>query len=459
MNKDPLHNLKDELDKELFQHMEITSQKRSIMSKIQQQKKKRRINWHMFLNFGIAAAIIFIVSILGSSYLPKDELADEDRIEENQEPQDDKERSTFIPEDELKEKLEEEKRAIQDRDRQSPVRVEEPDTDPKPPVEKEEPEKEEPVEEVSIAPTPFDFSYIIQNPGEFKDQASKGILHGTNTKLGETYDSIKEKYGDLPLAGGYEGGYQYFLGEDYVLSFTEEQGGILHRSEVRSQDTPLTVNQVIKALGDPYYFHNLMSDRIYLVYFLGGNQILMRVEGLVDLEPESVNVDYKVVGVDLEAKVTSVELSEKWLNEKNLPKEVRFISKEDVIDPLKFNQKWFTQAKEKALTNNQVKNVEFVNFNNSETQFLFKLTVTDETTAEKAKELIKNFIQELTRISEKDTGDQRVWDYFGYSLLVNSSTKGTLLEGYGTNYTKDPNSDKPHHTTGAYPPEIDWHEH
>ncbi|MGG3915957.1 hypothetical protein [Rossellomorea vietnamensis] len=463
MNKDPLHNLKDELDKELFQNIEITSQKRSIMSKIQKQKQKKSFNWNMILNVGIAAAIIFIVSILGSSYLPKDELAEDDHIEKNQEPEDENEHSAFIPEDELKEKMEEEKKASQGKKRPSPVREEEPDTSTETtkPVEEEKEEKE-PVEKVSLASPSFDFSSIIQNPGEFKDQASQGILFGSGIKIGDTYDSVVEKYGDVKFATFYEGTPVYSLGDDYLLSFTEKEGGTLYNSGVKyNKNSSVNVNQVINALGDPYYFFNAMDDELLLIYYVGEFQVAMRVEGLYKLEDNTGNNAYKVEGVDLKAKVVRVELTQKTMDKQYLTKDVRFISEEDRIKPMKFNDTWFTQAREKVVAYDDVEDVTLKKFD-AEASLSFQVKVKEGTTAERGKELTDELIQEITRISEQDTGEERVWDYFACSVLV-TSTPQLILEGYGTNnygrkLTDVPFGEKPHQTTGTYPPEIKWHE-
>ncbi|KPL59321.1 hypothetical protein [Rossellomorea vietnamensis] len=329
MNEDPLHNLKDELEKELFQHKEIPSQKKTIITKIQQQKYKKRRSWRMILNPAIVAAIIFIGSVLGSSYLSKDELAKNDHQIESKERKDEKSHSAFIPEDDLKEKIEKEKRTLQDKKRESSVKEELPDSEDVDTQVQEMEEEKKPVGEFIIDPPTFDFSVIIQNPEEFKEQASKGVLYGTETKLGDTYDSIIERYGKLPATGGYEGGYRYFLGSDYVLSFTEQQGGALDRAEVRNKGNTLTVNQIINALGEPYFLYDMMNDRVNLVYYVGENQLLMRVEGLVDIDDESENSDFKVVGVDPEAEVTAVTLSEKWIDEKTLTKNVKFITSAD----------------------------------------------------------------------------------------------------------------------------------
>ncbi|WGG45464.1 hypothetical protein [Rossellomorea sp. DA94] len=459
MIKDPLRNLKNELEKELFQNIEMPSQKQAILTKIQKQKYKKRRNWRMILNVGIVAAIIFIVSVLGSSYLPKDELVENDHLNETKEPQDDKGHSAFIPEDALKEKIEKEKRTLQDKKRQSPVREESPDTEDVDTQGQEKEEEKEAVGEFIIDPPTFDFSVIIQNPEEFKEKASKGILYGTDTKLGDTYDSIKERYGKLPATGGYEGGYRYFLGDDYVLSFRERQGGTLYRSESRIKEKTLTVNQVINAMGDPYYFYDMMNDRVNLVYTVDGNQLLMRVEGLVDIDGTSDNSDFKVVGVDLEAEVTAVELSETWIDEKKLAKKVKFITADDLEIPFHFNENWIIEAKEKILAKQQVKNIDYKKIENDDTSYCFKITVGKDITHEKGKEIARYLIEEITTSSEKETGQKRVWDYYSYSLLVTQERNGMtkrILEGYAQNFPKKDSMDTPHQTAGSYPPEVEW---
>ncbi|MBW3110317.1 hypothetical protein KYJ26_00475 [Bacillus sp. MCCB 382] len=460
MNKDPLHNLKDELDKELFQNIDIPSQKRTILTKIQKQKKKKGFNWNMVLNVGIAAAIIFIVSILGSSYLPKDELADKDQMEENQEPQDDNDHSAFIPEDDLQKKIDEEKQDTQNKKRQSPVREEGPDTDDinKPANEKKE--EKETGEEVTLTPPAFDFSSIIENPGEFKDQASKGILHGSGVEIGDTYESVTDKYGNINLAVMYEGGPVYSLGDNYLLSFTEKQGGTLHKSGVKFQgDSSVTVKQVINALGDPYYFYNEMNDHVSLEYIIGDYEISLIVEGLYKLD--KTGSDYKVEGIDLEAKVVRVELDSKKMPIEFLTKEVRFITEADLKLPMQFNNTWFSQAKEKVMNYDEVEDVTMKKID-AEASLIFQLKVKEGTTSERGKELTNELIQEITRISENDTGEERVWDYFAYRILVTSTPK-LIVEGYGLNmYGRKladvPPGEKPHQTTGTYPPEIAWHE-
>jgi hypothetical protein len=328
--RDPLFTLKEDLDKEIFDKIEITSQKRRILSKIHHQHHKKKINWHIFLNIGVTAAFICLLSILGSSYLSNEELTKEDPGEEIQKPEKTDRHSTFIPEDDLKDEINEEKREL--RKKQQPV-VEEDKTDPAPSSgdEEEEPEKEEPKpsETTNMVP-PFDFSYILQNPAAFKAEASQGILHGTNTFIGESFESITEKYGNLPFASGAEGGYKHNLGSDYLLTFDEKGDGSLHRVEVKRTDTNITVEQMVNALGDPYFYHDMMTtNRVYMAYIYGNYQLTMMVEGEVELKQKNTNPELDVVFVDSDARLTTLQLSSKWLDETLLNKNTEISDREE----------------------------------------------------------------------------------------------------------------------------------
>ncbi|MEL3970733.1 hypothetical protein AAEO50_00425 [Rossellomorea oryzaecorticis] len=327
--KDPLFTLKEDLDKELFDKIEITSQKRLIMSKIHHKHTKKKINWHIFLNIGVTAAVICLLSILGSSYLSNEELTEEDPGEEIKNPEMTDQHSMFIPEDDLKDEINEEKKEI--RKKQKPV-VEDNINDPAPSSEEEEPEKEEPKpNETTIQVPPFDFSYILQNPAAFTAEASQGILHGTNTIIGESFESIAEKYGDLPFVSGAEGGYKHNLGSDYLLTFDEKGEGILHRVEVKRRiNTNLTVEQMVNALGIPYFYHDAMSTNgVYMAYIYGNYQVTMRVEGKVELNQRDTNADLDVVFVDSDAKLTTLQLSRKWLEETLLNKNTEISAGEE----------------------------------------------------------------------------------------------------------------------------------
>ncbi|WP_175990061.1 hypothetical protein [Bacillus sp. Marseille-Q1617] len=329
--RDPLFTLKEDLDKELFDKIEITSQKRRIMSKIHHHHPKKKINWYIFLNIGVIAAFICLLSILGSSYLSNEELTEEDPGEEIQIPDKPDQPSTFIPEDDLKDEIKKEKREL--RKKEQPA-VEDDKTDPAPSNEdeEEESEKEEPKQRGTTSPAPpFDFSFILQNPTAFKAEASQGILHGVNIVIGESFDSITEKYGNLPFASGTEGGYKHNLGSDYLLTFDEKGDGILHRVEVKRRTvTNLTVEQMVNALGIPYFYHDAMSTgEIYMAYIYGDYQLTMRVEGDVELRQRDTNADLDVVFVDSAAKLTTLQLSRKWLDETLLNKNTEIGAREE----------------------------------------------------------------------------------------------------------------------------------
>ncbi|QTC40497.1 hypothetical protein I7V34_15125 [Bacillus sp. V3] len=309
------------MDKEIFDKIDITSQKRRIMSKIHHQQPKKKINWHTFLNIGVTAAVVCLLSILSSSYLSIEEPTEEDPGKEIQKPEKRGQHSTFMPEDDLKDEISDEKRELRKK-QQTAVEEDKSDSAPSSVEEEEEPEKKEPKpNETTNAVPPFDFSYILQNPAAFKAEASQGILHGVNTSIGESFESIEEKYGTLPFASGTEGGYKHNLGSHYLLTFDEKEGGTLHRVDVSRTDTYLTVKQVVNALGAPYFYHDAMTtDSVYVAYIYGDYQLTMRVEGDVELRQRNGTADLEVVFVDSDAHLTTLQLSRKWLDETLLNK-------------------------------------------------------------------------------------------------------------------------------------------
>jgi hypothetical protein len=453
--KDPLFNIKEELDKEVFDKMEVTSQKRSIMSKIHQHQQKKKITWHIFLNIGVTAAVICLLSILGSSYLSNEELAEEAPVEKIQEPEEPDQQSTFTPEDDLQDKIDQEKKDLL---KKRKAALDKEPTNPDPPVVENEMDKEKEIEEAASTLTPFDYSYIIQNPDKFKSEASQGILHGTHTVIGESYNAIAAKHGDLPFAGGAEGGYKHHLGNDYLLTFDAKGDGILHRAEVsRRPSTNLTVKQMVNALGEPYYYHDLMNGYVYMAYLYGNYQITMRVEGDVGLKQNSTNAEYKVVSVDPGARLTTLELGRKWLNEELLNKGHEQDPGGSVEPAPIFKDKWVNIAKEKMLVNNDFKNIELQRNVNSDDQFLFKIYVSEGTAIETAKKLADVFLAEVTRAAEEEFKEQSIWNYYSYSLLVNrqksDGTFESILEGYAENFS---GNTKPV-VRGTHPP-VDWHQ-
>ncbi|MGG3915959.1 hypothetical protein [Rossellomorea vietnamensis] len=171
---------------------------------------------------------------------------------------------------------------------------------------------------------PFDFTFILSHPEEFKEAASKGIFYGTNLRIGNSYKIITAKYGDLKPEGSYKGGYLSLVGTAYHLNFPAEKEGSLLSIRTMNPRPVTKVETVIEDLGEPYYYHDLMDGSVNLVYLFGDYQVTMELKGSNKTEPKQDSADYKVVGIDLDSTITSFELRKTWIKAENLDKNVNY---------------------------------------------------------------------------------------------------------------------------------------
>lgn len=446
MNKDPFHNLKSQLDRELFEKKEIVSQKRTIMTKIHQQTKRKKMR-HLYTNLGVAAAIIFIGAILSSSYLDKKEIVKEPRSEEKQKLQ----KSTYLSQNEFEEELKKEKyenrRAAEEK---SKVKEEESkSTNENEKNDSNSYEEKNQSEESTMKP--FTFTNILQNPDRFKELADKGELYGAGVEIGDTYESVVAKFGDLPNeeTADIEGGFAKSLGDDYLIILPEKNKGKVEAIQVRKQEPTIKVKQIIAALGEPYFYHNSMNTHSYLSYGYGEYQVTMRIEGLNELEEKEESTEMRVVGVDLGSYVTTVEIKKGWVSNEFMDKEVNYIPDDETMD---FKKEWFEGARDQALA--KTKALKIVQ-NDQDRNMFFSIFVSENTSVEEVQKISQEFFKDLTRVSNEDLQNQSLWDQYSYMVSVYKKNKESyqyLMNGFGIN--GETNQSNPINQYGY--PETQW---
>ncbi|PFG04395.1 hypothetical protein [Bacillus sp. es.034] len=431
MNKDPLHNIKDEIDREVFKNTDPVSQKRAILTKIRSEKQKKSSVKSIFINLGLPLCIIMILSILGSSYLFKEDLVKENEKEEPAE-------LTYVPTDEWDEKIIDEKAWIRksatpDDDVKENLEEEAEVEAEKVPEKKEEEEKNEQVE---APPLPaFDFSTILKNPEDFKEKAANGTFVGTSFTIGDSMESIqdmyKDKYQNLDTKKGHIG---YDRVEDYLLYFQDEKALWV----IRSNSSPsYTLDQVITTLGEPYYSLNALEG-VYSANYLYGDYIVeMELQGNNKIKPYTME---EIQFIDRESVITSVALFKNDGRSEYLSKDVKYLGEEE---PMKFRPEWFNEARDYIVENTVSPAVVL---HSQQDPLEFNIVVPQETPEDEMRAIANQFLKRLTDVSNDAIEEGTIWNDYTYVIHIENSIAGYYDTGLS-------NSKSTHE--GGYP-EINW---
>ncbi|WP_044339949.1 hypothetical protein [Rossellomorea aquimaris] len=434
MNKDPFHNMKNEIEREVFKNTDPASQKRAILTKIRNEKQKKSSVKSIFINLGVPLCIILILSILGNSYLFK-----EDMVKENEKEKEEPAEFTYVPTDEWDEKIIEEKASI----RKSATPVEdvkekqEQEAEPEPekiPEKKEEEDKSEPADTPPPLPA-FDFSMILNNPNAFKEKAANGTFIGTAFTIGDSMEGIqeiyKDKYEDLDTKKGHKG---YDRVENYLLYFQDEKTLL----EIRSNISPsYTLDQVIATLGEPYYFLNALEG-VYSANYLYGDYIVeMEIQGNNKIKPNSME---EIQFIDRESVITSVALFKNDGRSEYLSKDVKYLGEEE---PMKFRPEWFNEARD-YIVENTVSHA--VILHSQQDPLEFNIVVPQETPEDEMRAIANQFLKRLTDVSNKAIEEGTIWNDFTYVIHIENSIDGYYDTGLS-------NSKSTHE--GGYP-DINW---
>ncbi|MFC7786740.1 hypothetical protein ACFQWC_19770 [Rossellomorea sp. GCM10028870] len=433
MNKDPLHNIKDEIEREVFKNTEPVSQKRAILTKIRNEKQKKSSVKSIFINLGVPLCIILILSILGSSYLFKEDLVKENEKEIQEETTD---QLTYVPTDEWDEKIIDEKASI--RKSATPVddvkeNQEQEAEAEKVPEKKEEEDKNEPADTPPPLPA-FDFSMILNNPNAFKEKAANGTFVGTSFTIGDSMEGIqeiyKDKYKNLDTKKGHKG---YDRVEDYLLYFQDEKTLL----EVRSNISPsYTLDQVIATLGEPYYFMNALEGVYSANYLYGDYMVEMQIQGNNKIKPNSME---EIQFIDRESVITSVALFKNDGGSKSLSKDIKYLGEE----PTEFRTEWFNEARD-YIVENTVSHAVILHSQKSPLEF--NIVVPQETPEDEMRAIANQFLKRLTDVSNDAIEEGTIWNDYTYVIHIENSIDGYYDTGLS-------NSKSTHE--GGYP-DINW---
>ncbi|MCA0151569.1 hypothetical protein LCD52_22955 [Rossellomorea vietnamensis] len=425
MNKDPLHNIKDEIDREVFKNTDPVSQKRAILTKIRSEKQKKSSVKSIFINIGVPLCIIMILSILGSSYLFKEDLVKENDKEEPAE-------LTYVPTDEWDEKIIDEKAWIRksatpDDDVKENLEEETEAEAEKVPEKKEEEEKNEQVE---APPLPaFDFSTILKNPEDFKEKAANGTFVGTSFTIGDSMESIQDMYKDK-----YQNLDTYDRVEDYLLYIQDEKA----LWGIRSNISPsYTLDQVIATLGEPYYSLNALQG-VYSANYLYGDYIVqMNLQGNNKIKPYTME---EIQFIDRESIITSVALFKNDGRTDSLSKDVKYLGEEE---PMVFRTEWFNEARDYIVENTVSPAVVL---HSQQDPLEFNIVVPQETPEDEMRAIANQFLKRLTDVSNDAIEEGSIWNDYTYVIHIENSIAGYYDTGLS-------NSKRTHE--GGYP-EINW---
>ncbi|MGF3105725.1 hypothetical protein [Rossellomorea sp. DUT-2] len=444
MNKDPFHNMKNEIEREVFKNSDPVSQKRAILTKIRNEKQKKSSVKSIFINFGVPICIIMILSILGSSYLFKEDLVKENE-KEKEDPTD---QLVYVPTDEWDDKITDEKALIrksatpvddvkENQEQESKSKSEsESESESKAealPEKKEEEDKNEPVD---APPLPaFDFSMILINPNNFKEKAANGTFVGTPFTIGDSMDEIqeayKDRYEDLNIMKGHR---SYDQIENYLLHFQAEK----KLAQVRSDISPsYKLDKVISTLGEPYYYMNALEG-VYSANYLYGEYIVeMEFQGNNKLNPYSME---EIQFIDRESIITSVALFKNDGRTDSLSKDVKYLGEEE---PMEFRPEWFNEARD-YIVQNTVSHA--VILHSQQDPLEFNIVVPQETPEDEMRAIANQFLKRLTDVSNKAIEEGTIWDDYNYVVHIENSIAGYYDTGLS-------NSKSTHE--GGYP-EINW---
>ncbi|WP_064091896.1 FH2 domain-containing protein [Rossellomorea aquimaris] len=407
MSRDPLENLKKQLDKEMFQDIELVSQKRSIMTKIKKQNSKVIKRNKPLTNFAAALMVIVLVTILSSSYLSRIELVEEMKVEDIKEPS---AQYTFIPSDEFEEKLRDEKiiyqkSAEKERKNQEEVRRKQ-EVESKNEEQKNQEETKQ--KETNQSTQVFDFSQLMNNPEGFKKAAREGNFYLTSFNIGDSYESIKKEYGNKDLIVTGHGIYQKI--QEYHLSYTHAEDGYVNAIRSVHGNTGYKLKQVIEVFGEPIYYFDALNDYFLAVYGLGDYQIEMRLEGFNTISTGERNEDIEII--DLGSSITLVELRKNNINSEWYDSEVSYQQDEETED---YNSEWFSWARERIINTTEATEVKQY----SQSEWLeYGIYVPENTSDEMIKDISHKFLEELTKVSGQDLQETSLWHSYSYLIYI-----------------------------------------
>lgn len=437
MNKDPLQNIKNEIEREIFRKITPVSQKRTILTKIRSDKQPKSAFKTIFINIAAPLCFIVIFSILTSSYLFQDEKVKENETEETED------QFTFIPTDELDEQIKDEKartrrsanpiEKIEEKETTKDVKEEEVQNEEKG---KEKEEQEETPEADKVVPLAlFDFTDLLNRPEVFKQEAGKGTFLGTPFTIGDSMDGIQAQFKDR-----YEVGKDYDRVENYLLQYHQEERKL---SQVRSDISSVyTLKQVIETLGEPHYAYDGSRDVFTAKYYYGDYMVTLNLDGQNKGKPYT---EAGVQTIDRSSYITSISLLKRDGSPATVSSDVKYLGDEETVV---FRTEWFNEARDEVVNN--TKAIEVL-LRSQQDPLEFNIVVPQETTEEEMKNIAHTFLKKLTEASGKRI-EETIWNSFSYIVHIENS-----IDGYydtGVSYVSTTNDSSPINQWGY--PEIMW---
>ncbi|OXS55463.1 hypothetical protein B0G93_12722 [Bacillus sp. V-88] len=429
MNKDPFQNIKNEIEKEIFQKTTPVSQKRTIMTKIRSEKQHRFSFKTIFINIAAPLCFIVILSILTSSYLFEDEKVKENETEETED------QFTFIPVDELDEQIQDEK--ARTRRSANPVeKIEEEKEFKEEEVQNEEKGKENEEQEETpdadkVVPLAlFDFTDILNRPEVFKQEAGKGTFMGTPFTIGDSMDDIQAQFEDR-----YEVGKEYDRVGNYLLQYREKERKL---SQIQSSISSVyTLKQVIETLGDPYYAYDGTREVFNAKYYYGDYMVILNLDGQNKGEPYT---EAGVQIIDRSSNITSISLLKKDGSPATASSDVKYLGDEEKVE---FRTEWFNEARD-YIVENTVSHAVILHSQKSPLEF--NIVVPQETPEDEMRAIANQFLKRLTDVSNDAIEEGTMWNDYTYVIHIENSIDGYYDTGLS-------NSKSTHE--GGYP-ETNW---
>jgi hypothetical protein len=443
MNKDPFKDLKNQLDKELFNpkhsREELKSQKNEIITRIQTKSRMQKKKPTYFAaNVVIPAVVILLLSVLGSSYL-----FDQEQVKDNPEEQKDpQEQYTYIPSDELEEQIQKDKSEYQKAAETDKEEQQEEQT--KKQVEENTEVEKEDVEEEAIEPenlSAFRYSDIFEHPDQFTKASREGRIYGTSISLGDPFSELEQKYGGFTSYINLETSYKRKKNLLFMLS----KENLVKRVDIDKEYTSYKLEQLIELYGDPdYYYYHAVTNEMFAVYYFEDYRVEFQIEGLNKIADQE---DFAVKEVDLGSSITSVNFMEKSENEK-IPDSIKDIKYFQDNDTLDFNAAWFDAAGAEVME--QTRTTKAV-LTSKEKHITASLYFPKDATDIEIKEAVNQLLKQITAEANKDGIKQELWKTYTYRIFV-SKGEGKNADYYGSGMNRDVT--KPLNEWGY--PDIEW---
>ncbi|UXH43177.1 hypothetical protein N5C46_15960 [Rossellomorea vietnamensis] len=429
MNKDPFQNIKNEIEKEIFQKTTPVSQKRAIMKKIRSEKQHRFSFKTICINIAAPLCFIVILSILTSSYLFQDEKVKENETEETED------QFTFIPVDKFDEQIQDEKAWT--RRSANPVKKIEEEREFKEEEVQNEEQKETPEADKVVPLALFDFTDILNRPEVFKQEAGKGTFMGTPFTIGDSMDDIQAQFEDR-----YEVGKEYDRVENYLLQYREKERKL---SQIQSSISSVyTLKQVIETLGDPYYAYDGTREVFNAKYYYGDYMVILNLDGQNKGEPYT---EAGVQIIDRSSYITSISLLKKDRSPATASSDVKYLGDEEKT--VVFRTEWLDEAREEVVNN--TKAIEVL-LRSQQDPLEFNIVVPQETSEKEIKHIAHSFLKKLTDASSEEKEEESLWNTFSYIVHIENG-----IDGYydtGVSYGSTTNDSSPINQWGY--PEIIW---